>query len=1193
MLSARCNTRFYRKDDNMKKILCVMMLVLMVCSAAWADVAINAENFPDDEFRNFLLFADEQLLNGDGWLDDDELKNLYSMNVEGAGIIESLKGIEYFTELRELYCGNNKISELDLNGNQKLISLDCWGNNLAALDVSMCKDLKYLDCQRNYMRELNISGCDNLRELYCSDNSLNALDVSNFKNLVSLDCRNAPLMTELNVSGCSELAYLQCGSAFLSISGSGRLQQLDVSECPKLQKLYCAFNQISELNIANNRELVYLNCENNYLSILNVSNNTKLERITCSNNQITELNIANNKELVYLNCTWNRLTALDIRSNTKLVTLYCDDNELTELDLSRNNRLKELQCTQNRFAVLNLGGLNLSPDEVIAGQQIVGHLVLTRNEENASYPYRLDFTGYMTPSQTGNIIASSVKGFDDDNSAIDTVYSAGTAQFASIPSMVRYSYTTGLGALSIDITIVDDDFLSITLNNHVYRVFPHGMNWDNAKAYCESLGGHLATVTSEEERELLEELCRRARERLGYSWAAFWMGGELRSIGAEEDRWLWITGEEFTETVSDDEPRTDEAIPRYSDIFFHNLGMYNGYLTPGLSTFPYGFICEWKPASADFIPFLPTDTTHRDEDFTGYVQDPRDLTNLMSDPPKVGVPITLPAKFDPREEGRKLPEIRNQGQYATCWSFASIGALEASYMTKFGKTADLSELHQAWYVFKDTRDGYSQPMDTAVHALNQGGYAALSVHFLSGIGPASENSMEYNTATISNIENLTKGRYPENYPHPIRLSDAYELGNIDATNREAMMKIVKNLVYEYGAIEVCYNTSSKDPGYNASTTSYYLPDSVERTGGHAVQIVGWDDNYSHTKFEKDPGINGAWLTKNSWGTNWGDKGFFWLSYGQTLYNVSVFIASESTNAKMYGHDHLSARYAANYRWGASVFRASTNESLNAVSFYTRNNNIPYKIYINVHGNTEPTKADFTISETPSAEGTQDYAGYHTVNLSKPIQLKAGEYFSVIVNLGGVNPLMVMENDNDSGNDMTSVITTAGKSYFSNSTSVPEAKEWTDGKNLINGSFNGSIRAFTVNGSGEDVTAVNITTTSLPDGTVGKSYNAALSATGSGSIKWTVSGLPDGLSCEGNVIKGIPTSAGTFSVSITAENAAGTDSKRLDLTIKNASDPDTPGTSLSSGGGGGGGCNSLSVTAIIGAVIMAFTLKRKK
>ena len=1159
MLSAGCNTSFYRKDDNMKKTLCVMMFVLMICSVAWADVEINAENFPDDEFRNFLLYCDEELLNGDGWFDDDELKDIYFMNVEGAEIIESLKGIEYFTELRELYCGENKISELDLSGNEKLISLDCGKNNIRTLDVSMCSGLKYLGCQQNYrLSELDISGCDNLRELYCSNNSLNALDVSNFNKLVSLDCRYAPIMTELNVSGCSELAYLLCGSDFFSISGSGRLQQLDVSECPKLQTLYCAFNQISELNIANNTELVYLNC------------------------------------------TWNRLTALDISNNTNLTTLYCDENELTELDLSRNYRLKELQCTQNRFAVLNLGGLNLSTDNVIAGQQIVGHLVLTRNEENTSHPYQLDFTDYMTSSQTSNIIASSVKGFDESNSAIDTVYSAGTAQFANIPSMVRYSYITGLGTLSIDITIVDDDFLSLTLNNHVYRVFPHGMNWDNAKVYCESLGGHLATVTSEEERELLEELCRRARERLGYDWAAFWMGGELRLIGAEEDRWLWITGEEFTETVSGDEPRTDEAIPRYSDIFFHNLAMYNGYLTPGLSTFPYGFICEWESASADFIPFLPEDTTPRDEDFTGYVQDPRDLSNLMSDPPKVSVPITLPAKFDPREEGRNLPEIRNQGDYGTCWSFASIGALEASYMTKYGKNADLSELHQAWYVFKDPRDGYSQSLfDQAKHVLSQGGYASLSVHFLSGIGPASENSMEYNEATISNIETLTKGRYPENYPHPIRLSDAYELGGINATNREAIMKIVKNLVYEYGAIEAGYNTSSKNPGYNASTASYYLPDSVERTGGHIVQIVGWDDNYPRTKFEKDPGMDGAWLIKNSWGTNWGDKGFFWLSYGQTLHNVSVFIASESTNAKMYGHDNLSARYASVYRWGASVFRASSNESLNAVSFYTRNNNVPYKIYINVHGNTEPTKADFAISETPSAEGTQDYAGYHTVNLSKPVQLKAGEYFSVILNLGGADPLMVIENDNDSGKDMTSVITAAGLSYFANSTSIPEAKAWTDGKNLLGGSFNGSIRAFTIKGSGGgDAAAVNITTTRLPDGTVGESYNATLSATGSGSIEWTVSGLPDGLIYEGNVIKGIPTTEGIFSVSITAENDAGTDSKRLDLTIKKASDPDTPGsdpdipdTSVSSGGGGG--CNSSSLTAVIAAVIMAFTLKRKK
>ena len=64
MLSARCNVGFYRKYDNMKKILCVMMLAFMVCPSAWAEVNINAENFPDSVFRAYVRASFDTDSNG-------------------------------------------------------------------------------------------------------------------------------------------------------------------------------------------------------------------------------------------------------------------------------------------------------------------------------------------------------------------------------------------------------------------------------------------------------------------------------------------------------------------------------------------------------------------------------------------------------------------------------------------------------------------------------------------------------------------------------------------------------------------------------------------------------------------------------------------------------------------------------------------------------------------------------------------------------------------------------------------------------------------------------------------------------------------------------------------------------------------------------------------------------------------------
>ena len=1022
-----------------------------------------------------------------------------------------------------------------------------------------CVALEQLLCGANSLRELDVSGLSSLKKIDCQDNvDLKSLKATNCTALTEIVCRNCAL-TEIDVSGCTSLNEMNCYQ--------NKLTLLDVSRTG-LKTLICSNNLLETLSL--NEGLQQLQCSNNNLSTLDLKKLQALNHIECDGNQLTELDTTANTALYVLSCNSNQLTSLNLKNNTELETLRCRFNHIAALDLSANSWL----------------GYH-GRQYVRLGKQTIQDFNVTEGTDS-SYPFEFDFGNCIPSEHISKIIASSVKGFDENNADVETVYENGIAKFAFLPAGVKYSVTTGhsgeyISNLSMDVRVGEVYVFSVSLNNHVYRAFPQSdvKNWQEAKAYCESLGGHLITITSEEENDVVAELIDRiwiSDEEKTY----YWLGGKY-----EDDRWQWVTGEDFSY-----EPT---VILRLSDNwnFLRTSGNYQLWQADDENT-KLCFICEWEPVEGNFIPLLPEDTTPQGDDFTGYLQDRRDLSNLMSDPPRVSAPV-LPAKFDPREEGRKLPEVRDQGSYGTCWSFASIGALEASYMTRFGGTADLSELHQAWYVYKDPREGHSEELnDKSKPVLRQGGNASLSIHFLSGIGPASEESLKYDQATISDIERLTAGRYPENYPHPVRLSDAYELGEVTSQNRNAMMTIIKKLVYENGAIEVGYNTNRNNPGYNMTSTNYYLPSNVERTGGHAVQIVGWDDNYPRNDFKNTLEINGAWLIKNSYGSDWGEKGYFWLSYEQDLHNVSAYIAAKDTGARMYGHDNLSAKHADTYAWGASVFRAAGNEYLNAVSFYTRDNNVPYKVYVKTHGKEQPTTEDFGIPEEPDAQGTQDYAGYHTVNLASPVSLKAGDYFSVILNFGGIDPLMVIEDDNDSGEDKTSVITIAGRSFFSKSTGEPEAKEWVDGKSILGGSFNGSIRAFTGSGpGGSSIGAVSITTSSLPDGVVGQEYTATLEASSTSKVQWSVSGLPNGLSCEENKISGIPTTEGIYSISVTAGNDEGTDFRTLNLTINkeeepdnpdnpvNPNNPDNPRTSGSSGGGGG--CNALAGLAAIATI----------
>ncbi|MBR0172113.1 MAG: putative Ig domain-containing protein, partial [Lachnospiraceae bacterium] len=88
------------------------------------------------------------------------------------------------------------------------------------------------------------------------------------------------------------------------------------------------------------------------------------------------------------------------------------------------------------------------------------------------------------------------------------------------------------------------------------------------------------------------------------------------------------------------------------------------------------------------------------------------------------------------------------------------------------------------------------------------------------------------------------------------------------------------------------------------------------------------------------------------------------------------------------------------------------------------------------------------------------------------------------------------------------------------------------------------------------TALSITTGVLPSGREGDSYTTILSASGTAPITWSATGLPAGLSIEPSTgeISGTPTESGTFNVSVTATNSAGSDTKTLSLKIDPASAP---------------------------------------
>ena len=201
-----------------------------------------------------------------------EIEAVTSLNIKGKNLTD-ISGIEYFTNLTSLDCGNNQLTALPVENLTNLTSLRCGNNQLTALPVENLTKLTLLYCSYNQLTELPVEKLTNLTSLYCDNNQLT--------------------------------------------------EQLPVENLTQLKNLYCNNNQLAALPVENLTLLEQLNCGMNLLTELDIENLTQLKNLSCYNNQLTSLPVGKLNNLNVLNCHDNRLTELDITSVTSLNNLYC------------------------------------------------------------------------------------------------------------------------------------------------------------------------------------------------------------------------------------------------------------------------------------------------------------------------------------------------------------------------------------------------------------------------------------------------------------------------------------------------------------------------------------------------------------------------------------------------------------------------------------------------------------------------------------------------------------------------------------------------------------------------------------------------------------------------------------------------------------------------------------------------------
>lgn len=344
--------------------------MLTVSLAASADVTINSTNFPDANFRSYLLSVYPT-----GVITTAQLNARTELDLSNKGI-SNAKGIEYFTNLTKLDLYTNNLTSVIVKYNTKLTYLNVGYNQLVGIDATANTALQELYLQNNKITSLSVYGLGNLRtlwvhnnptmtELNCYRNNLSNFSVSGNTALASLRCYENPNLTKITgLADCTALTYLDCEDCAITDLSA-------LSGMNNLNKLYCRNNNLTSLDVSYKSNLVYLRAQGNRnmtelrcydcnLSTLNVYSCTSLARIYCFDNpSLTEITgLGDCSALTLLNCGDCALTTLaGVAGKTNLTDLYCYNNDLSAIDVTGCTNLKYFYCYMNRITGSNMTNL--------------------------------------------------------------------------------------------------------------------------------------------------------------------------------------------------------------------------------------------------------------------------------------------------------------------------------------------------------------------------------------------------------------------------------------------------------------------------------------------------------------------------------------------------------------------------------------------------------------------------------------------------------------------------------------------------------------------------------------------------------------------------------------------------------------------------------------------------------------------
>lgn len=337
-------------------------------------------------------------------------------------------------------------------------------------------------------------------------------------------------------------------------------------------------------------------------------------------------------------------------------------------------------------------------------------------------------------------------------------------------------------------------------------------------------------------------------------------------------------------------------------------------------------------------------------------------------------PLILPYYYNYEEVGR-VPKVSNQGNLGTCWAFAALTALSSSMMPQENVTFSV--------------DHMTMNNSFNINPQYGGDYNMAMSYLLAWQGPVLEEDDPYGDFITDKELN------PVKHVQEIQVLEAKDLATI------------KEMIFKYGGVQssIYANSLNEYTGntkyYNRETNSYCFVG--DQKPNHDIVIIGWDDNYSKENFNIAVEGDGAFLCRNSWGSNFGNNGDFYISYYDSNIGVHNVVYTRVDDVDNYDNIYQSdlcgyvgqLGYGEEYAYFANAYVAKNEEELSAIGFYTTAPNTEYSIYI-----CEKFQDVSSLSNRsdPVMTGTLKNTGYYTIDLDNKIELLQGQKYAIIVRL---------------------------------------------------------------------------------------------------------------------------------------------------------------------------------------------------